>query len=163
MSNRFYVNDVQIFGSNEMFECTYEELKKQGAVWADGCFGEIEIKDPQSLIDAVEKDVFGFLLDALTKDVLDEKTLKFYDRDFKDIHDKELLLSDKFEDDFKFNIFNLPNSELNKNIWQKIGWWLNEKRVFTSYILYQAIKKDVYFEKGKLKLKEGHKITASMY
>ena len=102
MSNRFYVNDVQIFGNNEMFEHTYEELKKQGAVWEDGCFREIEITDPQSLIDAVEKDVFGFLLDVLTKDVLDEKTLKFYDRDFKDIHDKELLLNDKFEDDFKF-------------------------------------------------------------
>ena len=26
MSNRFYVNDVQIFGNNEMFERTYKEL-----------------------------------------------------------------------------------------------------------------------------------------
>jgi hypothetical protein len=30
MSNRFYVNGVQIFGNNEMFERSYEELKKQG-------------------------------------------------------------------------------------------------------------------------------------
>lgn len=28
MSNRFYVNDVQIFGNNEMFENTYAELEK---------------------------------------------------------------------------------------------------------------------------------------
>ena len=57
----------------------------------------------------------------------------------------------------------MTDNELNKNIWQRIGWWLNSKRVFTSYILYQAIRKDVYFEKGVLKLKEGHTITASMY
>lgn len=33
MSNRFYVNDVQIFGNNEMFKKTYEELKRQGVEW----------------------------------------------------------------------------------------------------------------------------------
>lgn len=29
MSNRFYVNDVQIFGNNEMFKNTYIELEKK--------------------------------------------------------------------------------------------------------------------------------------
>ena len=57
MSNRFYVNDVQIFGNNEMFKRTYEELKKQGAKWDEnGCFRKIKIKDPQALIDAVDND-----------------------------------------------------------------------------------------------------------
>ena len=32
MSNRFYVNGVQIFGNNEMFDRTYKELEKQGGV-----------------------------------------------------------------------------------------------------------------------------------
>lgn len=36
MSNRFYVNDVQIFGNNEMFKNTYTELEKQGAEWTAG-------------------------------------------------------------------------------------------------------------------------------
>lgn len=35
MSNRFYVNDVQIFGNNEMFENTYTELERQGAQWTE--------------------------------------------------------------------------------------------------------------------------------
>lgn len=62
MSNRFYVNDVQIFGNNEMFDRTYEELKKQGAEWTeDGTFNEIEIKDPQALIEAVDNDRLEYL------------------------------------------------------------------------------------------------------
>ena len=67
MSNRFYVNDVQIFGNNEMFERTYEELKKQGAEWTeDYTFGEIEITDPQALMDAVEKDsIEAFIKDRV--------------------------------------------------------------------------------------------------
>lgn len=164
MSNRFYVNDVQIFGNNEMFPKTYEELKKQGAEWTeDYTFGEIEITDPQSLMDAVEQDTFEYLKKITTEDILNEKSLKFYNRDFKDVHDKELILDEKFEDDFKYNCYDLQTGEIEKNVWQRIGWWIDSKRAFTSYNLYMAIRKDVDFEKGKLVLKEGHKITASMY
>ena len=57
MSNRFYVNDKQIFGNNEMFKNTYAELERQGAEWTeDGTFSAIEIKEPQGLMDAVEKE-----------------------------------------------------------------------------------------------------------
>lgn len=164
MSNRFYVNDVQIFGNNEMFPKTYEELKKQGAKWTeDYTFREIEITDPQALMDAVEQDTFEYLKKITTEDILDEKTLEFYNKDFSGVHDKELILSEKFEDEFKCNCYDLQTGEIEKNVWQKIGWWINEKRAFTSYNLYMAIRKDVYFEKGKLVLKEGHKITTSMY
>lgn len=34
MSNRFYINNVQVFGNNEMFENTYAELEKDGKVIA---------------------------------------------------------------------------------------------------------------------------------
>lgn len=85
-----------------------------------------------------------------------------YDRDFKDVHDKELILDESFEDDFKYNCYDLQTGEIEKNVWQRIGWWINSKRAFTSYNLYMAIRKEVAFEKGKLVLKEGHKITASM-
>ena len=74
MSNRFYVNDVQIFGNNEMFERTYEELKKQGAGWTEDCtFDEIKITDPQALMDAVEKDSLEYLKKLCTEMVLDEE------------------------------------------------------------------------------------------
>jgi hypothetical protein len=164
MSDRFYVNDVQIFGNNEMFPKTYEELKKQGAKWTeDGTFCEIEITDPQALMDAVEQDTFEYLKKITTEDILDKKTLKFYDRDFKDVHDKELILNEDFEDDFKYNCYDLQTGEIEKNIWERIGWWIDSRRAFTSYNLYMAIRYDVEFKEGKLVLKEGHSITAHMY
>lgn len=97
MSNRFYVNDVQIFGNNEMFKNTYDELKKQGAKWTEDCtFDEIEIEDPQSLLNAVEEDSLEYLKKCLTEDVWDEKKKKFVNKSFSEITDEEILLnSDK--------------------------------------------------------------------
>ena len=162
MSNRFYINDVQIFGNNEMFERTYEELKKQGAEWTeDGTFGVIEIKDPQALMDAVETDTLEYLKTLLTEDVYVKEKKTWVDKDFKDVHDKDILLSD-FEDELKSEVWDLETGEQEKYVWRKMCWWISSKRVFTSYNLYQAIQNDVDFEKGVLKLKEGHKITASM-
>ena len=162
MSNRFYVNDVQIFGNNEMFKKTYDELKKQGAKWTDdGTFGAIEIKDPQALMESVERDILEFLKDALTVEVYDKEKKDWFDKDFKDVHDKDILLSD-WEDEFKYHIWD-EKGEMQKPVWLHLQWWLNQKLAFTSYVLYQAIRDDVDFSEGKLVLKEDHTITASMY
>lgn len=165
MSQRFYINGEQIFGNNEMFPKTMAEIERQGGVWdkEDLILPETEITDPQGLMDAVEQDTFEYLKKVTTGDVLDEKSRKFYNRDFKDVHDKELILNKRFEDDFKCNCYDLQTGEIEKNVWQKIGWWIDSKRAFTSYNLYMAIKKDVDFEKGKLVLKDGGKIIAEMY
>lgn len=163
MSNRFYVNDVQVFGNNEMFPKTYEELKKQGAEWTeDFTFGEIEITDPQALIDAVEQDTFEYLKKITTENVFEnDKFIK--NKDFSEVHDKDLAWGD-FEDDIKSRIYS-RNGEIRPHIWRKISWWVEEKRFLTSFNLYQVIKNDVCFdnEKKKLMLKDGHRITAVMY
>lgn len=162
MSNRFYVNKVQIFGNNEMFGCTYEELKKQGAEWTeDGTFYEIEIKDPQGLIEAVDNDSLEYLKKVCTKSVWDEKLEKYVNKKFEDVHDSDLILS-SYGDMLKNSAYT-EDGEVRKNAWRIIGWWLDDKRILTGWNLYQAIKDDVDFENGVLKLKEGHKITASMY
>lgn len=154
MSNRFYVNDVQIFGNNEMFSKTYEELKKQGAEWTeDFTFSEIEITDPQALMDAVEQDTFEYLKEIATENVIENnKFIK--NKDFSEVHDKELAWSD-FEDDIKLRIYS-KNGEIRPHVWRKIGWWVEEKRFLTSFNLYQAIK-------NKLMLKDGCRIIAKMY
>lgn len=163
MSNRFYVNDVQIFGNNEMFSKTYEELKKQGAEWTeDFTFEEIEITDPQALMDAVEQDTFEYLKKITTEDVIENhKFIK--NKDFSEVHDKELAWSD-FEDDIKLRIYS-KNGKIRPHVWRNIGWWVEEKRFLTSFNLYQAIKNDVCFDgkKNKLMLKDGHRIIAKMY
>lgn len=163
MSNRFYVNDVQIFGNNEMFPKTYEELKKQGAEWTeDFTFGEIEITDPQALMDAVEQDTFEHLKKITTENVIENnKFIK--NKDFSEVHDKELAWSD-FEDDIKLRIYS-ENGEIRPHVWRNIGWWVEEKRFLTSFNLYQAIKNDVCFDgkKNKLMLKDGRRIIAKMY
>ena len=163
MSNRFYVNDVQIFGNNEMFERTYEELKKQGAEWTeDYTFNEIEIKDPQALMDAVEKDSLEYLKKLCTENVFDEESNDFVNKKFEDVLDSDLIL-DVYGDTLKNRAYT-KNGEVRNKAWQSIGWWLEEKRILTSWNLYQAIKNDVKFDKqGNLVLKEGHEITARMY
>lgn len=163
MSNRFYVNDVQIFGNNEMFERTYEELKKQGAEWTDdGTFCEIEIKDPQALMEAVEKDSLEYLKKVCTEDVFDEKNNNFINKKFEDVHDSDLILS-VYGDALKNRAYT-EKGEVRNKAWRSIGWWLEEKRILTSWNLYQAIKDDVEFDKQEnLVLKEGHTITACMY
>jgi hypothetical protein len=163
MSNRFYVNDVQIFGNNEMFERTYEELKKQGAEWTEDCtFGEIEITDPQALMEAVEKDSLEYLKKVCTEMVLDEEKGTYKDKNFEDVHDSDLILS-VYGDTLKNRAYT-DKGEVRNKAWRSIGWWLEEKRILTSWNLYQAIKNDVKFDKQEnLVLKEGHEITAHMY
>lgn len=147
MSLRFYVNGVQIFGNNEMFPLTKEELTRQGAEWYDGGFDMIEIKDPQSLMQAVEEDVCAFLKNALYKD-------------FEEIKDEDLLLGSPSA--FKNYIWD-RNGVKRSNVWERLLWWVEEKRIFTSFNLYLAIKGDVDFKDGKLILKEGHNIVACMF
>ena len=163
MSDRFYVNDVQIFGNNEMFERTYEELKKQGAEWTeDRTFNEIEITDPQALMDAVEKDSLEYLKKLCTEDIFDEENKKFINKNFEDVHDSDLILS-VYGDTLKNRAYT-EKGEVRNKAWRSIGWWLEEKRILTSWNLYQAIKDDVKFDKQEnLVLKEGHTITAKMY
>lgn len=163
MSNRFYVNDVQIFGNNEMFGRTYKELEKQGAEWTeDGTFGVIEIKDPQALMEAVEKDSLEYLKKLCTEDVWNEQKQTFEDKKFEDVHDSDLILSE-FPDALKDRAYT-ESGEIRHNAWRSINWWLEEKRILTSWNLYQAIKNDVELDKnGNMTVKEGHTISACMF
>lgn len=162
MSNRFYVNDVQIFGNNEMFKNTYEELKKQGAKWTEDCtFDEIEIEDPQSLLNAVEEDSLEYLKKCLTEDVWDEKKKKFVNKSFSEITDEEILLNSD-----KKNVIHKLYTEdggIRKDSWKNLMYWKKCMRVFTALNLYEAIKSEVCFLGDKLVLKDGGKITACMY
>lgn len=163
MSNRFYVNDEQVFGNNEMFPKTYDELKKQGAEWTgDGTFRAIKIKDPQALMEAVEQDSLEHLKKALTEYVWSDRKKKCINKKFSSIHDKDLILSSDFKDELKFSLYR-SNGDVRPLGWRHILWWISEKRAFTSFILYLAIKDDVELKDGKLLLKEGHTITACMY
>lgn len=163
MSNRFYVNGVQIFGNNEMFDCTYKELERQGAQWDDFTFEPIEISDPQGLMNAVETDVFEYLKRVNTKDVFDFEKNDWIDhRDFKDVHDSDFILNIRDKDFLKSCVYT-DEGNIQRCPYLHLKYWIESKRIFTSYVLYIAIQNDVEFVKGKLVLKQGHKITAEMY
>lgn len=163
MSNRFYVNDVQIFGNNEMFENTYAELEKQGAEWTeDGTFDAIEIKDPQGLMDAVEKDSLEYLKELLTKECWNERKKKIINRPFSRITDKHLLL-DSWNKSLVFRGYT-DKGDVRKNAWLSLKWWFEQKRIFTSLNLYYAIQSEVELKgDGKLELKKDGNIIARMY
>lgn len=161
MSNRFYVNGVQIFGNNEMFERTANELKKQGAKFNDSGFKAIEIKDPQALMDAVTDDTLIFLK---------ERMMDYYDlikdqdivKSFDELSDIDVVISNMFPKEL-FNCLYDKEGNPEKFVWRRIEEWLSGKRFATPYTLYLAIRDDVDFIEGKLVLKEGHNIIARMY
>lgn len=161
MSNRFYVNDVQIFGKNEMFDCTYEEIKRQGGDWDDdnGLLPKMEITDPQGLMDAVTEDSLLCLKECLT----DSKT-------FEKLNDTDILLSDFDDKELLKRLYN-DDGTINKNnffglpIYIRLQNWIGVKRCFTPFMLWIAIKDcvDMDYNTMKLSLKEGQKIIAEMY
>jgi hypothetical protein len=152
MSNRFYVNGVQIFGNNEMFDCTYEELKRQGGNWEDdGYLPKMEITDPQALIEAVTKDSLEYLKNWLTKK-----------KKFEDLTDVDLLLNNMFPKELISCCYK-EDGTVNTRAYGYIEGYLQEKRIFTPFCLYMAIKDCVERKNGKLVLKEGKKIIAEMY
>lgn len=160
MSNRFYVNDVQIFGNNEMFDNTYTELERQGAKWTeDGTFGSINITDPQALMNAVTKDTAEFLKETHCN-YYDEETWEEVHKDFSELKDSDFLNTDKRN---LIHCLYGDNGEYREHAWKFLSWYLDEKRIFTPYNLYIAIKDCVKDVDGKLTLKENCKIIACMY
>lgn len=159
MSIRFYVNGVQIFGNNEMFNRTFKELERQGADMDDDFIPEFEIKDPQALMEAIEYDSLVDLRERCTREVFNSKTHKYTDLDFQTLKDSDLILENDGLKEAAYEEDGTPK----KNVYRFFAWWIKSKRLLTSYNLYMAIKDDVETKDGKLVLKEGHKITAEMY
>ncbi len=164
MSQRFYVNGEQIFGNNEMFPKTHDEIARQGGVWDDDdlILPETEITDPQALMDAVEEDSLQYLKKCCIE-YWDEKKGKEVKKPFSRVTDKDLLLSSFWNyKEFKVRAYARDGS-VKKNVWRQMKWMIEEKRIFTSLNLYLAIKSEVEMKDGKLVLKDGGKITASMF
>lgn len=162
MSNRFYVNNVQIFGNNEMFMRTAKELERQGAEWTeDGTFDKIEITDPQALMDAVTDDTLIFLKERMMNHY-DPVKCEDIGKSFDELTDTDVLISDMLPKDLLDCLYDKEGNPKNF-VWRRIEQWLSGNRFATPYILYQAIRDDVDFKDGKLILKEGHNIIATMY
>ncbi len=164
MSQRFYVNGVQIFGNNEMFKNTHDEIARQGGVWDDEdlCLPETEITDPQALMDAVEKDSLEYLKKILTKNVWSDRKNKLINRPFSRLTDKHILLSECDSKEVLHRLYT-NKGEVRKNAWRFLQYWVEGLRIFTGLNLYNAIKSEVYFNEGRMVLKETGKIIAEMY
>lgn len=163
MSNRFYVNGVQIFGNNEMFQKTHDFITSQGGVWTEDYWvlEKTEIKDPQGLMDAVTEDSLTYLKDYLTSD-----------KKFEELTDIDLVVGKFFDKDLLIRLYHEDGSIKINNGWdfqiyEKLEDWIEMKRFMTPYTLWLAIKDCVNKnEKSKareLTLKEGKKIIVEMY
>ena len=161
MSNRFYVNDVEIFGNNEMFQKTHDFIISQGGNWIEdyAYLKKTEIKDPQGLMDAVTEDSLNYLKELLTEQK------KFDDLDDSDLvsnvyDDKDLLkrLYNKDGTINKNNFFGLP-------LYFRLQNWIEYRRCFTPFQLWLAIKDcvDLDYNTMKISLKKDKKIVAEMY
>lgn len=163
MSQRFYVNGVQIFGNDEMFKNTHDEIARQGGIWDDEdlMLPKTEIKDPQALMDAVEKDSLEYLKHCYSK-YFSLKRKEWVSKPFSSLTDKQILLSDYSNKDVLLRAFT-AKGEVRKNAWKNLLYWIEGKRVFTGLVLYLAIQNEVETKEGKLTLKDGGKIIAKMF
>ena len=152
MSNRFYVNGVQIFGNNEMYNNTYDELVRQGGKFTDdGILPKMRITEPQALMEAVTKDTA-------------EQVRRFVDdKPFDLLTDSELLCSPLVRYGMRDCLYD-HKKNLRTNAWERMKWYIEDKRVFTPYLLYTAIKGCVVvMDDSRLVLKPRRVITAEMY
>lgn len=164
MSNRFYINNVQLFGNNEMPENTRNELDKQGAKWIE--YGWVlrtfKITDPQGLMDAVTKDSLGYLKEKMTEhyDPIKEKDVE---KKFEELTDIDALGSTFFGPRHFLNQLYTHKGEINLLAYRDIENWIEEKRAMTPYVLWKCIEDCVEYKDGKLVLKENKTIIAEMY
>lgn len=162
MSNRFYVNDEQIYGNNEMFTNTKKELARQGAEWTeDGTFSSIEIKDPQALMDVITKDSLEYLKEKMMS-YYDPVKHKDVEKSFEELTDTDVLGS-VFNPRCFLDLLYTKKGEVRHDVFRNIEYWISDKRAMTPYLLWTVIKNDVTFKDGKLILKDGHNIIACMY
>lgn len=164
MSNRFYINNVQLFGNNEMPENTRNELDKQGAKWIEygWVLRKFKIKDPQGLMEAVTKDSLGELKLLMT-DHYDPIKEEDVEKTFEELTDIDALGSIFFPRSFLNRIYT-KSGEIRMDAYQQIRWWIEDKRAMTPYLLWTAIKDKVEYDKsGKLILKKNRCIIARMY
>lgn len=155
MSNRFYVNEVQIFGNNEMFENTSKELERQGGKWIekDWILEKTEITDPQSLMEAVTKDS----LNQLKKQLIKQKK-------FEDLDDSDLLLETGSNKAFLYACYNKDGTPNLLAFW-RIEWLMDRLSLFIPFNLWLAIKDyvDMDYNTMRMTLKKDKKIIAEMY
>ena len=164
MSNRFYVNDVQIFGNNEMFQKTHDFIISQGGNWTEDYWilEKTEIKDPQGLMDAVTEDSLTYLKENLT-----------IDKKFEELTDFDLIVGKFFDKDLLIRLYRGDgsiriNHKYGFQIYKKLEDWIEIKRFMTPYGLWLAIKDCVNENKDPsrdvgLTLKEGKKIIVEMH
>ena len=161
MSNRFYVNDVQIFGNNEMFKKTHDFIISQGGIWTEDYWilEKTEIKDPQGLMDAVTEDSLTYLKECLTES-----------KKFEELNDMDILENDYYDKEFLERLYN-KDGTINKNnffglpIYIRLQNWIEFKRCFIPFNLWLAIKDcvDMDYNTMKITLKKDKKIIAEMY
>ena len=161
MSNRFYVNGVQIFGNNEMFQKTHDFITSQGGVWTEDYWilEKTEITDPQGLMDAVTEDSLTYLRECLTRD-----------KKFEELTDIDLVVGKLFNKDLLIRLYNKDgsikiNNDWDFQIYEKLEDWIETKRFMIPYALWLAIKDcvDRDYNTMKMILKKDKKIIVEMY
>lgn len=146
MSNRFYVNDEQIFGNDEFPKEVYEELKRQGFHTDDEDYFDFDsmhfdVTDPEGFLTAVEK-----------------ATMRQIDKFAK--KDADLFIDITDSPDDNFIISELHDKCTGKHRLLKQSWYfMNEKRFMTVQLLLIALKGFCEYDwnKDELKFKDGVK------
>lgn len=156
MSNRFHVNDYQVFGNHELFPETEKFMIETCHAEADidGCFGPTEVKDIAGLIRAVALDTYDEMKPWATDDasVLLSKLLP------------KSLTEAIFERES--NTFPDPRDRIKEvplSFYWQVKWFLDDKRIATVYNLvnYLMVRGDAVIDKeGKLQIVPGRQILA---
>jgi len=151
MSQRFYINDLQVFGNNEIGDLTMQELEKQGIIidYDDYIIKKQKIKDPQALLEAVVTDSLLMLKEGLTRD---KKWEEITDADFFKSYDPTFV---------KRILFDSESPAKSYLDW--VEYFMDSKRIMAGELLRQHLMKWCKKEKGKLVIKPHKNIWVEMY
>lgn len=157
MSQRFFVNNFQPFGNNEMLPNTKKECEKQGCKWSeDGMIlKKTKIKDPHALLQAITIDSLNEVKDFCSR--------KYKDKKFSELEDVDLFKSDflpKYLKDLCFS-----KEEPVPEAFRRIEWFIEDKRVFAPMLTFLHIKDCLSYNKetDRYEVKKGKNIWVRMY
>lgn len=162
MSQRFYINGYQPFSNGDLPKYTKKELLKQGIKidLKELTIKKQKIKDIQNFLVAVHKDAMSYLLKGMRQKgqkFKDVKDIDFIQNPYMETWLKSILFDKKGRPNIeKYNILSMSENNDTVYPWQWLESFIQEKALFTSYNVFQAVK-DCIVRKNNIYVIKSHR------
>ena len=127
----------------------------------DGIIPEQEISDPQGLLEAVTYDSLVMLKEGLTRDTYDDHMHKIH-HPWDSVTDKDIFRYTSISPTY-FKDALYKEGKPNEHAYLQSYWYIHGLRALAPGLLYMLLQNVCEERDDKLILKDGCKVTVSMY